>query len=295
MQTRLLLESLLMHSDPNNATNTTAPSPRPIPPTAHPTTYSFNHPSEGVTTVPNERDGEDDAGVDGMRGSGQRRTAREEYFTRPRQLLTSQPKLVQAVLLDADFIAPNVCSRCKHTCFDWRRWCCVRCSILQQAQLLIGPRHEKETPADDADNGHHQLDLVVDGSLEPDTLCCGWGQPKGPSPVDAAMFTEKKGHDTRLRTCGCEWSPRGALAAMIVADVLSGGLPCAPCGYMGLGTMFCGVQTRWLVRKRYRLKGFGAADCCINMLCPQCAIEQQYRELQRQGLAEPPSPWTMDL
>ena len=73
----------------------------------------------------------------------------------------------------------------------------------------------------------------------------------------------------------------------LLADVVTAGAPCGCC-YLGCGTALVGCWTRWLVRRKYRIKGFGYRDCGTWVCCPACAMQQQALEMGVNGVPEPP-------
>lgn len=225
---------------------------------------------------------------------GAPRSVREEFLSRPRQLVTSTPRLISAVLLDSLW-SNSLCEHKAHVVLNSRRCLCSRCSLVEQAFLVAAAtRSASGLKPNDADLEAGDVvwhDQTLNGTTQAETLCCGWNLTTSDPFSQQHHSTDETPY---LRACGCDWSPHTALATMIALDVLSGGLPCAPVGYLGCGTLICGLQTRWMIRKKYRIVGFGLQDTFIVCCAPQCAVEQQSRELLRQGLeADAPRTWKM--
>lgn len=140
-------------------------------------------------------------------------------------------------------------------CFHLRRLFCIRCTLVQQSAMLA---YENKSNGSSADEN----DLYS---------------------TDEFPFWRSGEH--RRKTFQ-------ALMCMILLDVVTLGMPCGPC-YHGIGTTCVGCQTRWLIRKKYRLKGFGYLDCLGYMCAPMCTVHQQASELTLRGIPEPPSPCFM--
>jgi hypothetical protein len=67
----------------------------------------------------------------------QRRAERQRWLTRPRHTLQFTPAIVQATVLDSGWLHPVNPTR---TVWNWRRWFCLRCSLVQQSVYLDLPR-----------------------------------------------------------------------------------------------------------------------------------------------------------
>jgi Cys-rich protein (TIGR01571 family) len=233
-----------------------------------------------------------------------RRSLREEFHARPRQLITSQPRLVSAVYLDTQW-TQALSESPIHVLVNPQRWACTRCSVVQQAFAIDAVNRIQCKRSGDEffihqgpPEVHH--DQTMDGSIEGENLCCGWNLlTSGQSNRNAGQHIAHQ-YDPHasappvMRAFGCDWTPHGALACMIIADIVTLGCPCCPIGYLGCGSACFGLQTRWLIRKKYRIIGFGVEDVCIAFCCPQCAVEQQVQEMARQGvMVHTPEPCDM--
>lgn len=229
-------------------------------------------------------------------------TIREEFLSRPRQLVTAQPRLVSAAILDSQW-THKLLQDPEYILLNFQRWFCARCTLVQQAaaisaaqRLSLWKREDLISPT--VVNTQDVLhDLTLNGSTNGETFCCGWNVNPPAAAAHGFEASTHHGNALPMRACGCEWTPSSALACMVMTDVLTLGCPCTPMGYLGCGTLICGMQTRWLIRKKYRIIGFGASDFCTMLCCPQCAVEQQSKELSRQGvvLLEAPGPCSMDM
>lgn len=79
----------------------------------------------------------------------------------------------------------------------------------------------------------------------------------------------------------CRWlvvdHPRLFLATLCLADVATAGAPFG-CFYHGCGTAVFGCWSRWMVRRRYRIEGFGWQDFLMMSCCVSCASAQMIFE-----------------
>ena len=182
-----------------------------------------------------------------------RRSIRQEFHTRNRYYIAERPPVLSAVILDGGWVNPLLQFS---AVLDFRRWCCLRCSTVQQSAILA---HEQQPL------GYENEDFS--SIVETDDCLCWWTR------------------ENRKRTCVL-------LSLISFIDAVTFGLPCGPL-YPGMGTVCLGCQTRWNVRKKYRLKGFGYEDCCAYVLTPMCAVNQQATEMQLRGIPEPPNPCFM--
>lgn len=74
-------------------------------------------------------------------------------------------------------------------------------------------------------------------------------------------------------------SSRRMLITMIVLDVLSLGIPCGPF-YNGMGTAIFGCWSRWQIRRKYRIEGYGWQDGIVMCCFPGCALHQHRNEIE---------------
>jgi Cys-rich protein (TIGR01571 family) len=167
-----------------------------------------------------------------------RRHAREEYHNRPRQLVTSVPRIISATVFDTRWFLPMMNMAFLVTPSSWF---CTRCAIVQQLEIVA----------------ENELIPTNDGEE-----CCG-------------VLLHR---------------PAVSLCLMLSIDALTLGF-LGGCFYHGLGTAFCGCRTRWLLRKKYHLYGFGYSDFLSFLCCASPAAEQQWAELQRHGMERPERPW----
>ncbi|CUI14166.1 Hypothetical protein, putative [Bodo saltans] len=230
----------------------------------------------------------------GNRPPASRRSLREEFHSRSKQLITSQPRLISAVYLDTQW-TQTLSSSPMHVLLSPQRWACTRCAIVQQAFAIdAANRIQWKRSGDEFFVHQGPPDVVhdqsIDGTTAGDSCCCGWTLvAQGSSPGNSS-----NGGGATMRAFGCEWTPNAALACIVATDILTLGLPCSPIGYLGCGSLWMGLQTRLLIRRKYRILGFGIHDWCTVACCPQCAVEQQMNEMIRQGvLLTSPSPCEM--
>jgi Cys-rich protein (TIGR01571 family) len=224
-----------------------------------------------------------------------RRSLREEFHSRSKQLITSQPRLVSAVYLDTQW-TQALGSSPMHVLLNPQRWACTRCAIVQQAFAIdAANRIQWKRSGDEFFVHQGPPDVVhdqsIDGSTSGESCCCGWTLvPQGGN----SMVSSSTSSGPTMRAFGCEWSAHAALVCVVLTDILTLGLPCSPIGYLGCGSLWVGLQTRLLIRRKYRILGFGIHDWCTVACCPQCAVEQQMNEMIRQGvLLTSPSPCEM--
>lgn len=233
-----------------------------------------------------------------------RRSLREQFHARPRQLLTAQPRLVSAVYLDSEW-TQALSSTPIHVLATPQRWMCSRCTVVQQAFAIdAANRIQWKRSGDEffVHQGPPEVvhDQTMDGSTGGENFCCGWNLLSGGSssgshrPSSSSSSRHHGASDQVMRAFGCDWTPHGTLMCIILSDILTLGLPCGPLGYLGCGSLWFGLQTRLLIRRKYRINGFGIEDLCTVFCCPQCAVEQQLTEMVRQGvLVSSPSPCDM--
>ena len=74
-------------------------------------------------------------------------------------------------------------------------------------------------------------------------------------------------------------SSRRMLITMIVLDVLTLGIPCGPI-YNGMGTAIFGCWSRWQIRRKYRIEGYGWQDAIVMCCFPGCALHQHRNEIE---------------
>lgn len=72
--------------------------------------------------------------------------------------------------------------------------------------------------------------------------------------------------------------PKLFLCLLCSLDIITVGCPCGMC-YHGCGTTMFGCWSRWMVRRRYRIEGFGWSDCLMMMCCVGCATAQMQYEI----------------
>ena len=102
--------------------------------------------------------------------------------------------------------------------------------------------------------------------------------------LDSERFAEEEKQDRLLS----EWVQ---FAFVVIGDVLTAGCPFG--FYHGLGTASYGCWTRWLVRRHFRIDGYGWIDLMTMLFFPSCAVAQHRLEIAKDGLV-PPSPLSME-